>query len=173
LIPEIDDDALPDIATEFEVQAPAQIIDQPPIDLELEQEPVNDQPPRAPTPINDVEEEQEEDNRPIAQRRPKRDVKPSGEWWKVKTPVVPNSDSEEDDDGMEEAFVCTGTPDPNTYKEASQSEDAEQWNTAMLAEFNWHLENQTWSIVKLPEGQKAIGSKWVYKKKYNADGTLE
>ena len=43
----------------------------------------------------------------------------------------------------------------------------------MLAEFNWHLENGTWEVVELSDGQKAIGSKWVYKKKYNADGTLE
>ena len=99
-------------------------------------------------------------------------MRPPGEWWKVKTAVTPDSDSEEDDD-MEEAFVCTGTPDPKTYKEAMQSEDAEQWNAAMLAEFNWHLENGTWEVVELPDGQKAIGSKWVYKKKYNADGTLE
>ena len=48
--------------------------------------------------------------------------------------MTPNSDSEEDND-MKEAFVCTGTPDPKTYKEAMQSEDAEQWNAAMLAEF--------------------------------------
>ena len=99
-------------------------------------------------------------------------MRPPGEWWKVKTAVTPDSDSEENDD-MEEAFVCTGTPDPKTYKEAMQSEDAEQWNAAMLAEFNWHLENGTWEVVELPDGQKAIGSKWVYEKKYNADGTLE
>ena len=43
----------------------------------------------------------------------------------------------------------------------------------MLAEFNWYLENGTWEVVKLLDSQKAIGSKWVYKKKYNADGTLE
>ena len=36
-------------------------------------------------------------------------------FLKVKTAVTPESDSEEDDD-MEEAFVCTGTPDPNTSR---------------------------------------------------------
>ena len=172
LIPDTEYDALSDdIATEFEVQEPGHAVEQPVDDSDVEDEPVNDQPLRDLTPAIDVEEEQE-DNRPIAQRRSRRDVRPPGEWWKIRTPVTFDSDSEEDDD-MEEAFVCTGTPDPKTYKEATQSEDAEQWNTAMLAEFNWHLENGTWTVVKLPEGQKAIGSKWVYKKKYNADGTLE
>ncbi|CAA7029624.1 unnamed protein product [Microthlaspi erraticum] len=34
-------------------------------------------------------------------------------------------------------------------------------------------ENQTWTIETLPKGKKAIGSKWVYKLKFHADGTLE
>ena len=138
---------------------------------EPEPEPVVDQQPREATPIIDVEEG-EEDNRPLAQRS-KRAVKAPGEWWKVRqpVPVIPDSDSEEDDD-VEEALMCS-TPDPQTYKEASQSEQAEQWNAAMLEEMNWHLDNGTWTIVELPEGQKAIGSKWVYKVKHNADGTIE
>src|SRR6266700_216265 len=80
--------------------------------------------------------------------------------------------SSEENDDMEEAFMCS-TQDPQTYKEASQREQAGQWNAAMLEEMNWHLENGTWTIVELPEGQKAIGSKWVYKTKHNADGTIE
>ena len=43
-------------------------------------------------------------------------------WWKVKTAVAPDSDAEEDDDGMEEAFVCTGTPDLREYKEVYVTE---------------------------------------------------
>ena len=34
-------------------------------------------------------------------------------------------------------------------------------------------ENKTFSIVDLPPGKKAIGNMWVYKLKYNSDGTLE
>lgn len=33
--------------------------------------------------------------------------------------------------------------------------------------------NKTWSIVPLPHGKKAIGSKWVFKTKHKADGSLE
>lgn len=33
--------------------------------------------------------------------------------------------------------------------------------------------NETWEIVDLPKGKKAIGSKWVYKVKLNSNGTLE
>ena len=104
------------------------IEDQPPADPEPE--PNVDPQPREATPIIDVEEE-EEDTRPIAQRRSKRNVKPPGEWWKVRkpTPAISDSDFEEDDD-MQEAFVCS-TPDPQTYKEASHSEYAGQWNTCL------------------------------------------
>ncbi|KAL8110513.1 hypothetical protein AgCh_026291 [Apium graveolens] len=35
------------------------------------------------------------------------------------------------------------------------------------------IENNTWELVDLPKGKKAIGSKWVYKVKLKADGSLE
>jgi hypothetical protein len=34
------------------------------------------------------------------------------------------------------------------------------------------LENGTWDIVDLPKGRKAIGSKWVFKKKRDEQGNV-
>ena len=33
--------------------------------------------------------------------------------------------------------------------------------------------NHTWSLVPLPPGHEAIGCRWVYKIKYNSDGSVE
>ncbi|KAM2724695.1 hypothetical protein EV1_027486 [Malus domestica] len=34
-------------------------------------------------------------------------------------------------------------------------------------------DNKTWSVVRLPKGKKAVGSRWAYKTKFNTDGTIE
>ena len=65
------------------------------------------------------------------------------------------------------------TPDPTSYRQAINGENSTQWKEAMLEEHNWHLENGTWTLMELPEGKKAISSKWVYITKCNADGSIE
>ncbi|CAJ2678277.1 unnamed protein product [Trifolium pratense] len=60
--------------------------------------------------------------------------------------------------------------EPNSYAEASQSEC---WVKAMQSELNALANNHTWKIVDLPAGVKPIGSKWVYKIKRKADGSID
>lgn len=43
----------------------------------------------------------------------------------------------------------------------------------MQAELDALTRNNTWSLVPLPVGHKPIGCKWVYKIKYNSDGSIE
>lgn len=47
------------------------------------------------------------------------------------------------------------------------------WCTVMKNELKSLKGNQTWKNVELPEGKRAIGNKWVYKTKFNSDGSLE
>lgn len=49
----------------------------------------------------------------------------------------------------------------------------EIWRKAMHEELQALAENHTWSIVKLPNGKKPVGSRWVYKTKFNSDGTID
>ena len=42
----------------------------------------------------------------------------------------------------------------------------------MDEEVNALDDNVTWELAPLPEGKKAIGCKWIYKIKHNADGSI-
>ncbi|CAI7852756.1 unnamed protein product [Closterium sp. NIES-53] len=63
--------------------------------------------------------------------------------------------------------------EPGTLKEALESSDAEEWKKAMEGELKSIEENGTWELVELPEGRKAITSKWLFKIKSDADGKIE
>ncbi|CAI7902653.1 unnamed protein product [Closterium sp. NIES-54] len=63
--------------------------------------------------------------------------------------------------------------EPATLKEALESSDAEDWKKAMKSELKSIEENGTWELVELPEGRKAITSKWLFKIKSDADGKIE
>ncbi|CAI7785597.1 unnamed protein product [Closterium sp. NIES-54] len=63
--------------------------------------------------------------------------------------------------------------EPTTLKEALESSDAEEWKKAMESELKSIEENGTWELVELPEGHKAITSKWLLKIKSDADGNIE
>ncbi|CAI7845565.1 unnamed protein product [Closterium sp. NIES-54] len=63
--------------------------------------------------------------------------------------------------------------EPATLKEAVEISDAEEWKKAMESELKSIEENGMWELVELPEGRKAITSKWLFKIKSNADGKIE
>ena len=42
---------------------------------------------------------------------------------------------------------------------------------AMQEEIDSIHKNDTWELTKLPHDKKKIGTKWVYKTKYNSDGS--
>uniref|UniRef100_A0AAV1U914 Reverse transcriptase Ty1/copia-type domain-containing protein n=1 Tax=Peronospora matthiolae TaxID=2874970 RepID=A0AAV1U914_9STRA len=65
------------------------------------------------------------------------------------------------------------TTDPENYHEAMQSPRSAGWQQAMTGEIESLEANGTWEVVPRPYGQKMLHSKWVYKTKRHADGTLE
>ena len=59
--------------------------------------------------------------------------------------------------------------EPTSFKDAV---GRPEWDGAMDEEMNALDNNGTWELVPLPQGKKAIGCKWVYKIKQNADGSI-
>ena len=67
----------------------------------------------------------------------------------------------------------TEKDDPLTFKEAMEDPDVDKWQDAMNQEMESMYSNSVWELVDLPDNVKAIGCKWIYKKKMGADGKVE
>ena len=59
-------------------------------------------------------------------------------------------------------FCLFADSEPIDFKEASHDE---KWVKAMNDEIEAIRKNDTWELASLPQGQKAIGVKWVFKAK--------
>jgi hypothetical protein len=96
--------------------------------------------------------------RPRHQERPQRQRRAPTEWWKTQQTHYANIATSEE---------------PQGYKEAMESENVDEWKAAMQAEYKSLMDNETWTLCTLPANRKAIGCRWVLKKKLKADGTLD
>jgi transposase InsO family protein len=137
---------------------PLPAAEQPPVDPPADLLPAPQLPPAVQAPL----------------RRTLRVSRPPGEWWKVKHAAGPDAEDPViwSDDEEEQANLVT-TPEPRTYKLAMGGEHSERWREATTKEYNTLVENGTWEIVDLPEGEKAIGSGWVFRVKHHEDGSIE
>jgi len=59
---------------------------------------------------------------------------------------------------------------PTTVTEALHSP---HWFQAMRDEYNALIQNKTWLLTTLPNGSKVVGCEWVFKNKYNVDGSFQ
>ncbi|CCA74168.1 related to TY4B-Putative pseudo-TY4B, partial [Serendipita indica DSM 11827] len=75
-------------------------------------------------------------------------------------------------DGVEAALNTSTSREPTTLGEALKRPDGDKYVQAAIEEVRAHLENGTWKLVRLPQGKKAIGSRWVFKIKRDADGSI-
>lgn len=66
-------------------------------------------------------------------------------------------------------FVCFASK-PTCFEDAIKENE---WNDAMKVELHAIEKNKTWKLVDLPSGKEAIGLKWIYKSKFNANGSLQ
>jgi hypothetical protein len=67
----------------------------------------------------------------------------------------------------------TFTDEPASYKLAISSGEADKWKVAIQEELSSHVSNKTWKVVDRTNNMNVIGSKWVFKKKRDANGTVQ
>ncbi|KAG2962703.1 hypothetical protein PC119_g25725 [Phytophthora cactorum] len=63
--------------------------------------------------------------------------------------------------------------EPSTFQEAVNGTDQVHWRRAIRAELKSMRLRGVFRAAKLPNGQRAIGTKWVFKIKRKADGSIE
>ena len=62
---------------------------------------------------------------------------------------------------------------PTSIAEAYASSDADDWKEAVQSEMNSILSNGTWELTEQPYGCKPVGCKWIFKKKFKPNGTID
>ena len=72
----------------------------------------------------------------------------------------------------EEAFVIIPETDPDSLKEAQESEDWPEWECVIQAKLDQLKCMGTWQLVEKPEGTRPIRNKWVLVKKRNKAGEI-
>jgi hypothetical protein len=75
---------------------------------------------------------------------------------------------------MEHALTCAADvmDEPLTHHAVMNSAQSEQWITAEQEELNSLVKVETWKVVDRSK-QSVVDSKWVYKIKQQADGSVE
>jgi histone deacetylase 1/2 len=62
------------------------------------------------------------------------------------------------------------SPVPRTFRSALADPN---WRAAMQEEYTALLQNNTWDLVPRPSQGNIVSSKWIFRHKFRADGTLE
>ena len=70
-------------------------------------------------------------------------------------------------------WASVAANEPTTVTEALCSPEKKEWIAAMEREMQSLSENDVWELVELPKDRKMVGSKWVFKRKFGADGSIE
>ena len=72
---------------------------------------------------------------------------------------------------MDECYVVV-SDEPTTYHDAMSKSDCDKCLEAMNVEMQSMYDNQVWELVVAPLNSKVVGSKWVFKLKFDMHGNL-
>ena len=62
---------------------------------------------------------------------------------------------------------------PLSIDEALSRPDSAHWRTAMETEYNSLIKNNTWTLVDPPPNESIVSSKWLFRRKYKSDGSID
>ena len=146
-----------------------------------DQNEVSDEPLQINAESYDSEEEDEETTKPTKKQQKKKQIVKTRGKYNLRNRVIRTAFKAEDlktSENLEETVlaaiadgnpIVNNLPTPADYREASKDDN---WRNAMKEEYDSLVNNDTWELVELPPGRKAIRCKWVYKIKQNSDGTI-
>lgn len=63
--------------------------------------------------------------------------------------------------------------EPQSFEDAVSSPDSLEWRAAMQCEYDSLTTNNVWKLVDRPPDKNVVKCKWVFKKKYDANGNFE
>ena len=88
---------------------------------------------------------------PVALRRSTRKTQPSRKY------------------PSDEYVTLTDGGEPECYEEAMDSDQKQKWVDAMQDEMQSLYDNQTFELVKLPNGKRALQNRWIYRLKHEGN----
>ena len=107
-----------------------------------------------PTEFDDADNTYDDDS---ATRRSTRQRISPIEWWRASANLV----------------VASDVAEPTSFQDAISGPDQVHWRDAIRAELKSMRLRGVFRAAKLPIGQRTIGTKWVFKIKRKADGSIE
>ena len=75
--------------------------------------------------------------------------------------------------GYNLTVASTEQQDRSSVAEARSAPDKVKWEKAMEREMKSLHSNEFWELVEPPPDWKVVGNKWIFKRKVDADGTVE
>ncbi|KAL5766903.1 hypothetical protein ACOSP7_017520 [Xanthoceras sorbifolium] len=128
------------------------------VEFEVENEPSLQNRVQMPTPIEEEETPQSEEEDSIARHKPprkKRRPQRLADYVSFALAVAEDTNT---------------VGEPSTYSEAISCDDSAKWLVAMQEEVESLHKNRTWDLVKPPKDKKIVGCKWVFKRKEGIPG---
>ena len=71
------------------------------------------------------------------------------------------------------AQLFLGCVEPVSVEESLAAEDTSKWLEAINSELDALEENKTWTLVSRTQNTNIISNRWVFKRKYRSDGTID